>query len=62
MFIVRVLAVHADEACMDEKGRFDLNQAHPMVYFHGEYYGLGKKLGTFGYSVKKKNKKKTIKK
>ena len=62
MFIVRVLAVHADEACMDEKVRFDLNQAHPMVYSHGEYYGLGKKLGTFGYSVKKKNKKKTIKK
>lgn len=62
MFIARVLAVHADEACMDEKGRFDLNQAHPMVYSYGEYYGLGKKLGTFGYSVKKKNKKKTIKK
>ena len=62
MFIARVLAVHADEACLDEKGRFDLNQAHPMVYSHGEYYGLGKKLGTFGYSVKKKNKKKTIKK
>ena len=62
MFIARVLAVHADEACMDEKGRVDLNQAHPMVYSHGEYYGLGKKLGTFGYSVKKKNKKKTKKK
>ncbi|MDD7739653.1 MAG: flavin reductase family protein [Fusicatenibacter sp.] len=56
MFVARVLAVHADEACMDEKGRFDLNRAEPMVYSHGEYYGLGKKLGTFGYSVKKKKK------
>lgn len=43
LFLARVLAVHADESCMDEKGRFDLNKAHPMVYSHGEYYGLGKK-------------------
>ncbi|MGN0313929.1 MAG: flavin reductase family protein [Fusicatenibacter sp.] len=56
MFVARVLAVHAEETCMDEKGRFDLNLARPMVYSHGEYYGLGKKLGTFGYSVKKKRK------
>lgn len=59
MFIARVLAVHADEAYMDANGRFDLNKAQPMVYSHGEYYGLGKKLGTFGYSVKKRKKKKT---
>jgi hypothetical protein len=37
---------------MDEKGKFDLNKANPIVYDHGSYYGLGKKLGTFGYSVK----------
>ncbi|MCI6044756.1 flavin reductase family protein [bacterium] len=58
MFIARVLTVHADEAYMDENGRFDLNKACPMVYSHGEYYGLGKKLGSFGYSVKKKKKRK----
>ena len=58
LFLARVLAVHADESCMDEKGRFDLNKAHPMVYSHGEYYGLGKKIGNFGYSVKKKKRNK----
>lgn len=58
MFIARVLAVHAEEAYMDENGRFDLNKAQPMVYSHGEYYGVGKKLGSFGYSVKKRKKKK----
>lgn len=58
MFIARVLAVHADEAYMDENGRFDLNKARPMVYSHGEYYGLGKKLGSFGYSVKKEKEEK----
>ena len=58
LFLARVIAVHADESCMDEKGKFDLNKAHPMVYSHGEYYGLGKKIGSFGYSVKKKKHKK----
>ena len=28
-----------------------------LAYSHGEYYTLGKKLGTFGYSVRKKKKK-----
>ena len=54
LFLAKVLAVHAEEQYMDEKGRFDLKKAQPLVYSHGEYYGLGKKLGSFGYSVKKK--------
>lgn len=54
MFLARVEAVHADEAWMDEKGRFDLNKALPVAYSHGEYYGLGRKLGTFGFSVRRK--------
>ena len=54
MFLARVEAVHADEAWMDEKGRFDLNKALPVSYSHGEYYGLGRKLGTFGFSVRRK--------
>ena len=56
MFLAEVLAVHADEEYMDKNNRFDLNRARPMVYSHGEYLGIGKKLGTFGYSVKKRRK------
>lgn len=56
MFLADVVAVHADEHYMDENNRFDLNLAKPLVYFHGEYMGTGKQLGTFGYSVKKKKK------
>ena len=56
MFLAQVAAVHADEKYMDEKNRFDLNRARPIVYSHGEYLGTGKKLGTFGYSVKKAKK------
>ena len=56
MFLADVVAVHADERYMDENNRFDLNRARPLVYSHGEYLGTGKKLGTFGYSVKKRKK------
>lgn len=60
MFLAQVAAVHADEAYMDEKGRFSFVSAEPLVYSHGTYFTLGKELGTFGYSVRKKpvNKKK----
>ena len=45
---------------MDEKGRFDLNATGLMAYSHGEYRELGKKIGTFGYSVKKGGQSKSI--
>lgn len=54
MFVAKVLGVDVDGRYMDEKGRFDLNAAGLMVYSHGEYFALGKKLGTFGYSVRRK--------
>ena len=46
MFIAYVKGVYADEAYMDIK-------AKPIVYSHGQYYGLGRYIGKFGYSVQK---------
>ena len=57
MFLAKVEAVHASEKYMDETGRFALERAKPITYSHGTYYMLGRKLGTFGYSVKKKKKR-----
>lgn len=54
MFLARVVAVDVDEAYLNEPGRFELQKAAPIVYSHGEYYGLSSLLGTFGYSVRKK--------
>lgn len=54
MFIAEVLAVHVDDRYMDESGRFNLNDAKPLVYSHGRYLTTGKEIGSFGYSVKKK--------
>lgn len=53
MFIAEVLAVHAEKKYMDEKQKFHLEQADPIIYSHGTYFDCGEQLGTFGYSVKK---------
>ena len=53
MFLADVVAVHADRRYMDERNKFHLEQADPVVYSHGVYYACGEALGTFGFSVKK---------
>lgn len=58
MFLAEVLGVHINRAYLNDKGRLELNKAEPVVYSHGEYYGLGELLGSFGYSVKKGSAKK----
>ncbi|MCR5608585.1 MAG: flavin reductase family protein [Lachnospiraceae bacterium] len=58
MFIAKVLCVNVDESYLDETGRLDLHKAGLITYSHGEYYDMGEYLGKFGYSVKKKKKKK----
>ena len=64
MFLAKVEAVQVDESYMNETGKFELNDTQLLAYSHGEYYTLGKKLGTFGYSVRKQTagKKKKDKK
>ena len=57
MFVAEVLAVHVDPGLLDERGKLHLDRSRPIVYSHGEYYGLGSMLGTFGYSVKKNKRK-----
>lgn len=54
MFIAEILAVNVDGRYIDSKGKINLNQAGLMAYAHGEYFALGRKLGSFGYSIKKK--------
>lgn len=57
MFLAEVQSVQVSETFMDEKGKFDLNKTDLIAYSHGEYLETGKVLGTFGYSVRKKRKK-----
>lgn len=54
MFIARIVAVDIEDRFIDSKGKLNLQQAGLLAYSHGEYFSLGRKLGEFGYSVKKK--------
>ncbi|MBQ8120778.1 MAG: flavin reductase family protein [Ruminococcus sp.] len=54
MFIADIVALDIANELVDEKGRLALEKAGLLAYSHGEYFGLGKKLGSFGYSVRKK--------
>jgi flavin reductase (DIM6/NTAB) family NADH-FMN oxidoreductase RutF len=58
MFMAEIQRVNVDEHLLDKNGKLHLDQANLLAYVHGEYFGLGKKYGTFGYSVRKKKKKK----
>lgn len=64
MFIADIVAIYADDKLFDETGKLCINRAHLAAYAHGEYYALGKRIGKFGFSVKKKAPvaKKNIKK
>ena len=56
MFIADIVAVGADESLIDEKGRLMLEKARLLSYSHGDYFSLGKKIGDFGFSVRKKKR------
>lgn len=61
MILADVVGVSIDDAYLTENGKFDLNATGLITYSHGEYFLLGQKLGTFGYSVKKPQKQKNKK-
>lgn len=54
MFLADIMAVDVDEQFLDEKGALHLEKAGLVAYAHGAYYALGRQLGTFGFSVRKK--------
>ena len=57
MFLADIVAVDVDEALLDDSGKLRLDRAGLAAFAHGEYFELGKKIGSFGFSVKKKHKK-----
>ena len=54
MFIAEVMAINADDKYIDNKGAFDISKCDLISYNNGGYFAMGKKLGKFGFSVKKK--------
>ena len=56
MFMAEVVAINVDEKYIDNKGAFDITKCDLMAYANGNYLAMGKKIGKFGFSVKKKKK------
>ena len=62
MFLADIVAVDVDENLLDASGKLCLDKAKLLAYAHGTYFGLGKRLGSFGFSVRKKRKNRDGKK
>lgn len=62
MFMADIAAVNVDERYIDENGKLHIEKCSLAAYAHGQYFALGKKIGSFGYSVKKKAPDKSGKK
>ena len=54
MFMAEVLSINVNEEYIDKNGAFDISKCNLIAYANGRYFSLGKELGTFGFSVKKK--------
>ena len=56
MFLADIVAVDVDESLLGGDGKLHLEKAGLAAFAHGEYFELGRKIGNFGFSVKKKKK------
>ena len=56
MFISDIVGISVKEELINKNGRLCLDRAGLMAYIHGEYFTISKKIGSFGYSVKKSSK------
>jgi len=56
MFLADIVGVAVEETLLDAEGKLHLERANLAAFAHGEYYELGRRIGTFGFSVRKKKK------
>jgi flavin reductase (DIM6/NTAB) family NADH-FMN oxidoreductase RutF len=54
LFLAAVEAVQVCAALIDRTGRLRLDRAGLLAFAHGEYFSLGRTIGRFGFSVRRK--------
>ena len=52
LLIGEIVAVHCDEEVLDSRGRLRPGKVGALAYLHGEYWSLGAKLGSHGFTRK----------
>lgn len=56
MFVAEVVAVQVSSDLLDGKGRLSLEKCGLLAFAHGEYFVLGRRIGKFGFSVRKRSR------
>lgn len=54
LFLADIVGVNVDESLLDAEGKLHLERSGLLSYIHGEYFAQGKKVGSFGYSVRRR--------
>jgi flavin reductase (DIM6/NTAB) family NADH-FMN oxidoreductase RutF len=57
LFLAEVTAVQVSAELVDARGRLNLQKAGLMAFAHGHYFALGRHLGHFGFSVRKRRRR-----
>jgi len=53
LFLAKIVAVQIADSLLDRRGKLDLDHADLLAFAHSEYRTLGRKMGSFGFSVRK---------
>ena len=56
MFVAEVVAVQVSADLVDGKGRFRLEKCGLLAFAHGQYFVMGRRIGHFGFSVRKRGR------
>ena len=59
LFIAEVKGVQVSAHLVTKAGRLAIEQGGLIAFAHGHYYALGKQIGHFGFSVRKRHKRGT---
>lgn len=54
MFMADIVAVNVDPQYLDKDGKLHLERSSLAAFSHGSYYSLGKKIGSLGFSVRRR--------
>ena len=54
LFVAEVVAVQVSSELIDARGRLRLEKGGLLAFAHGQYFTLGRCIGPFGYSVRKR--------
>ncbi|RJQ56296.1 MAG: flavin reductase family protein [Actinobacteria bacterium] len=53
LFVGEIVAAHAEESVLTERGKVDYGRLAPFCYNPDEYWSLGEKIGTYGFMKKR---------